>query len=224
MRIGFVHTVAALASAFEDDLHHRVPDAVAVHVVDSDLLARARTGGVDAVVQQRLSAHVQHLREDGVDAVLVTCSSLGDATEVAAAVPGAPVVRIDAAMADEAITLAHERATGRPARIAVLATVRATLEPTTGILERAAARGGLATEVVSRVLDDALTAREAGDTASHDSLVAEAVREVAGDADVVVLAQASMAGAAAAAGVDVPVLTSPASALAHVIDRAGGER
>lgn len=221
MRIGFVHTVPALAATFERDLHDQVPDAVAVHVVDAELLARARTIGVDELVQNRLASHVQHLREDGVDAVLVTCSSLGDATEHAAVGEGAPVVRVDAAMAEHAVALAGRAATER-SRITVLATVQATIGPTTGILQRAAGMRGADVEIVTRVLDDALTARESGDQPRHDALIAEAVTAAGADSDVIVLAQASMADAAAAADVDVPVLTSPASALARVIDVARG--
>lgn len=226
MRIGFVHTVPALAATFERDLHDQVPDAVAVHVVDAELLARARTIGVDELVQNRLASHVQHLREDGVDAVLVTCSSLGDATEHAATGEGAPVVRVDAAMAEHAVALAERSATERAAtarpRITVLATVQATIGPTTGILQRAAGMRGADVDIVTRVLDDALTARESGDQPRHDAMIAEAVTVAGADSDVIVLAQASMADAAAAADVDVPVLTSPASALARVIDVARG--
>lgn len=222
MRIGFVHTVPALAATFERDLKERVPDAVAVHVVDAELLARARAIGVDDVVHDRLAAHVRHLREDGVDAVLVTCSTLGDATEHAAGDGGAPVVRVDASMAEQAVALAQERAAGRSPRIAVLATVKATIEPTTGILHRAARARGADVEIHARVLEDALQARESGDQARHDALIADAVTAAASGADVIVLAQASMADAAGAATVDVPILTSPASALARVIDVARG--
>lgn len=221
MRIGFVHTVPALAATFEADLQQRVPGAAAVHVVDADLLARARAGGVDEVVQQRLDAHVAALRAQGVDAVLVTCSTLGDATERAGIGPGAPVVRVDAAMAEEAVALAQQRGSGAP-RVTVLATERATVDPTTGVLHRAAAAREVAMTVEAIVLDEALTARAAGEQDRHDALVAEAVVTAARHADVVVLAQASMAAAAATVQVDVPVLSSPTSALARVVEAARG--
>ncbi|HLU64393.1 MAG TPA: hypothetical protein VKY66_07705, partial [Protaetiibacter sp.] len=74
----------------------------------------------------------------------------------------------------------------------------------------------------AHVVPDAAAARSAGDVERHDRLVAEAVREAAAEADVIVLAQASMAAAADEAHVDVPVLTSPASALRAVLDAAEG--
>jgi hypothetical protein len=69
----------------------------------------------------------------------------------------------------------------------------------------AADRGGIG--VTARVVDGAAAARSAGDLAEHDRLIAQAVAE-AGEVDVIVLAQASMA---TGAGDDPRVLTSPAS-------------
>jgi aspartate/glutamate racemase len=217
MRIGFLHTVPALAPRFDADLASAVPGATAVHVVDAELLATAVRSGVDEDVDAAVAQHIAHLAREGADAVLVTCSSIGESVEKAAAAAAVPVVRVDARMADEAIAAA-----GPGGRIAVLATLEATLGPTGRILERAAAGSGRPPTVRATVVPDAASARAAGDLAHHDRLVADAVRTAAADADVIVLAQASMAPAADEAHVDVPVLTSPASALRAVLDAAGG--
>jgi Asp/Glu/hydantoin racemase len=213
MRIGFLHTVPALAPRFDADLNASVPDATAVHAIDAELLATAIRSGVDEAVEAAVAAHIEHLAADGADAVLVTCSSIGEAVEKAAANTNVPVVRVDTAMADEAVATA-----GPGGRIAVLATLEATLGPTGRILERAAAAASESPTVTATVVEGAAAARSAGDDATHDRLIAEAVR--AADADVIVLAQASMAPAAEQAGSTVPVLTSPASSLAAVIEAA----
>jgi hypothetical protein len=213
VRIGFLHTVPALAARFEADLVAAAPGSTAVHVVDAELLATAIRSGVDGAVDAAVAAHIAHLAASGVDAVLVTCSSIGEAVERAAAGAAVPVIRVDQAMAAEAVRLAGG------GRIAVLATLEATLGPTGRMLDRAAA--DTATAVTARVVPGAADARSAGDNDTHDRLIAEAVREAAQVADVVVLAQASMAPAAESAAVTVPVLTSPASALAAVIEAAG---
>jgi aspartate/glutamate racemase len=215
MRIGFLHTVPALAPRFDADLAAAAPGATAVHAVDAELLATAIRSGVDEAVEAAVAAHIEHLAADGADAVLVTCSSIGEAVEKAAADARVPVVRVDSAMADAAV-----RTAGPAGRIAVLATLEATLGPTGRILQRAAAAASEPPTVSATVVADAAAARSAGDDATHDRLIADAVRAAASDADVIVLAQASMAPAAAEAGVDVPVLTSPASALAAVIEAA----
>jgi aspartate/glutamate racemase len=203
MRIGFLHTVSALAPRFDADLASTVPGATAVHVVDAELLATAIRSGVDERVDAAVAEHIAHLAAEGADAVLVTCSSIGESVENAAAAASLPVVRVDAQLAVDAIAAA-----GPGGRIVVLATLDATLGPTGRILERAAAEASEPPTVRAYVVPDAAAARAAGDTERHDRLVAEAVREAAAEADVIVLAQASMASAAEKVSVAIPVLTS----------------
>jgi hypothetical protein len=64
-------------------------------------------------------------------------------------------------------------------------------------------------EFSSEVIEGAFAAVAGGDRETHDRLVAAAIERGAAEADVIVLAQASMASAADAVTVDVPVLTSP---------------
>jgi hypothetical protein len=131
------------------------------------------------------------------------------------------VLRVDATMAREAVALAS--APGARGRIAVLATLSSTLGPTGRLVERAAAAAGVAetVEIGVLVVDGAAAARDAGDGTRADELVARAVADAAADADVVVLAQASMAGAAALAEPAVPVLTSPAGGVAALVQELG---
>lgn len=220
VRVGLLHTVPALAATFDAAVRERLPGADTLHVVDPSLLADAIRTGVTEAVQERVAARLRHLAADGATAVLVTCSSIGEAVDAAASSVPVPVLRVDASMAAEAVRLANaagERV-GRRGRIAVLATLAATLGPTGRLLERAA--GEATVSISATVVDGAVAARDAGDQEEHDRLIRDAVRAL--DVDVVVLAQASMAGAAASAGATVPVLTSPAggvAALAAAVSR-----
>jgi len=148
--------------------------------------------------------------------VLVTCSSIGEAAEDAARDVGVPLVRVDAAMADEAVERAAAAGRGRGARgrILVLATLTATLGPTNRRIERA--NTGHAVDIDAVVVEGAADARAAGDQAAHDRLVSAAVRGA--EADVIVLAQASMAPAA---GSDPRVLTSPESGASAFVESLG---
>jgi hypothetical protein len=231
-RLGLLHTVPALADAFDRMLADALPESERVHVVDAWMLRAAIDEGVTPAVRERVARHLGDLAA-GADAVLVTCSSIGEAVEEAAARLDVPALRVDAAMAEEAVRRAAAAASagdpaGRPdsrppARIAVLATNTATLGPTGRLLEREAERQGVRAEVSSEVVAGAAAARASGNAAEHDRLVADAVRSSAA-ADVIVLAQASMADAAALAGVDVPVLTSPAGGVAALVSAVRGER
>jgi hypothetical protein len=195
---GLLHTVPALADTF----HRRLaaPDLALTHVVDPSLLARAIKSGVDDHVRERVLAHVEHLAATGADAVMVTCSSIAEAAEAASGRVAVPVLRVDLAMAERAV------ATAADGTVAVLATLDSTLGPTERLLRRLAGPG---TTVRSTVVAGAVAARDAGDQAGHDRLVRTAIEGAAAAADVVVLAQASMAAALADPGaLPVPVLES----------------
>lgn len=219
--VGLLHTVPALAATFDTLLTEQLPDAEFVHIADARLLRTAIREGVTDAVRASVAGHLAQLVDSGADAILVTCSSIGEAAEEAGARLAVPVVRVDAAMARDAVARATA-AGGSTAHIAVLATNTATIGPTTRLvqreIDRARAAGDAAEVTVdSTVVDGAAAARAAGRPEEHDRLVAEAVAAAAEDADVIVLAQASMADAAALAAVSIPVLTSPTGGVASLV-------
>jgi aspartate/glutamate racemase len=211
--VGLLHTVPSLATTFDDLVRDADADLRRIHVVDAWLLDTARREGVTSAVERTVAEHVRHLAARGAHAVLVTCSSIGEAAEAAASTVDVPVVRVDAAMAEEAVAIA---AAAR-GRIAVLATLASTLGPTGRLVERA---GGPLT-VTATVVPGAAEANDRGDRERVDDLVAAAVLDASGSADVVVLAQASMARAAARVDLAVPVLSSPAGGVAALLRAVG---
>jgi hypothetical protein len=96
-----------------------------------------------------------------------------------------PVVAIDAAMAVEAVRQGE--------RIGIVATAPTTLEPSGRLIEVAAAAVGRHVVVRPRLVEDAVSVFLSGDTVGYDRMVLTAVDEEAACAEVVVLAQASMA-------------------------------
>lgn len=222
--VGMLHTVPALAARLDAELRDAAAGPVRVtHVVDAELLDAAVRSGVDDETHRRVRAHLRHLEAQGAGTLLVTCSSIGEVTDDEAGAVGVPVVRVDRAMAARAAELAT--AAGAPAGgVAVLATLEATLGPTTRLLGAELAARGADAAVRSRLVAGAAAARGRGDTDHHDRLVGDAVAEAtASGAAVVVLAQASMAGGARRAGA-VPVLTSPPSAVDATLRAAGLDR
>jgi len=215
LTVGLLHTVPALAATFDGLVAVAAPELRRIHVADGWLLQTARRVGVTDEVRSAVLAHVRHLAATGARAVLVTCSSIGEAAEEAARAVDVPVLRVDAAMAAEAVRLA---VAGR-GRVAVLATLESTLGPTGRLVERAAA--GTPVRVAATVVPGAAERADAGDRAGADALIAGGVQAAADEADVVVLAQASMAGAARAAAVPVPVLTSPAGGVRALLEAVG---
>ncbi|WP_406087812.1 aspartate/glutamate racemase family protein [Streptomyces virginiae] len=193
-----LHTSPVHVPVFDALRDRNHPGAVLRHRVVPELLDRARAEGSESVT----SALRELLAEAGTP-VLVTCSTIGATAESLAPELGVPVLRVDRPMAAVAVR------TG--ARIAVLAALESTLAPTGELLAEEA--GERPVSIVTHLVAGAWDRFEAGDTDGYLARIAEAADRVAG-ADVIVLAQASMAGAADLVTGPVPVLSSPAPGLA----------
>lgn len=199
-RVAFLHTGAVVISPVMELAREYLPDATAINYLDDKIVADLGDSERASSVPDRVADLVKAAESAGADVVMLTCSSISHLAGPTSERLGIPVMRIDEAMADEAV------ATGD--RITVLATLPTTLEPTIALVRERAALAGAEPEIVSEVIDGAFVAVSGGDRASHDRLVAAAIERHAPSADVIVLAQASMASAADVADVDVPVLTS----------------
>lgn len=91
------------------------------------------------------------------------------------------------------------------------------------LLAGAEARG-VEIQAIESVAGGAFAIGNAGDAATHDRMVVEAAERIADQVEVICLAQVSMAlaGGAVQAKVKVPVLTSPATAVARLKRLLGG--
>ncbi len=208
-RVAFLHTGAVVIPVTAALAARYLPGVEVLNLLDDRIVADLGAGGAAAdSVRGRLTHLAADAREAGADAVMLTCSSIsGFAAEVSDAA-GIPVLRIDEAMADRAV------ATG--SRISVIATLPTTLAPTVRLIQERAELAGVSTELSEILVAGAFDAVVSGDRDRHDALVAGAIDAAAPDSDVIVLAQASIAGAADRVTVDVPVLTSPELGIARL--------
>ncbi|GGF11132.1 hypothetical protein GCM10007298_03900 [Williamsia phyllosphaerae] len=220
-RVVLLHTVSGLLPVF-GELGKRFPADVKVsNIVDESLLADAlANGALTAAISRRVVDHVVSAVDSGAVAVMATCSSIGPAVELAAQLVDVPVLRVDVPMVDAAIESAKTAAgTERAPRIAVLATAESTLAPTVELIHRRARNASMEPELDVRLLTDAFAANASGDTAGHDAIIAEALRDVATSVDSIVLAQASMARVAAMVsgeGLTTPTFSSPDLAMGRL--------
>jgi hypothetical protein len=131
VRIACLHTAKSNVPVFESAL--RELDLIGVelrHSVRPDLLAAAeQAGGLTPAIAQRTRDALRALCADA-DAVLLTCSTLGPAVAEAAATTSVPLLRVDGALARQAV-----RDGGK---IVVLCAVETTLEPSRHLFEEAA--------------------------------------------------------------------------------------
>jgi len=215
-----IHTVAGLENVFGPLCDELAPGLAPRHVVDESLLNDTiAAGALTDDVRARFRARAEQARAEGADVIMLTCSSVGPAADALSEELGVTVLRVDEAMAERAVSLGP--------RVGVAATLPTTLDPTAGLVRRAADRSGTAAEVTTELATGAFQALRGGDAARHDALVVAALRALASRVDVIVLAQASMARALAGAesveadGRRVPVLTSPRLGVERLSEVAG---
>ena len=165
-----------------------------------------------AYVDVRVVADCQFMvAPAGADYILVTCSSIGPAVETAATLTGVPVLRVDQPMVDKAVEMGT--------KIGVVATLPTTLEPTSDLVRRRAMLTGKEIELTSRLCEGAFDALMGGNPEIHDEKVATALKELARDMDVILLAQASMARVVDQLSEEdkkVPIITSPDLAVQYL--------
>lgn len=171
-----------LSRVFAEEL----PGVRLVNVVDDSIIADVReAGSVTPAIASRILTYYRIGSDSGADVIFNTCSSVGDIADAAGPFVPVPVVRIDRAMARLAVD--------QGARIAVVATLPTTLEPTVRLVENEAAEHDKKVEITRVLASGAYDALVSGDAERHDDLIRAAAVDVADDVDVFVLAQGSMA-------------------------------
>jgi Asp/Glu/hydantoin racemase len=210
--LGLIHTSATLVPVFQQLCSQYLPQVKVFNIVDDSLIKNVIScGELTPTNARRVVNYVGSAEVAGADFILVTCSSIGAAVEAAAGLTSVPVLRVDQPMADKAVL------TGK--RIGVIATLSTTLQPTSDLVKRRAAAAGKTIELETVLCEGAFDALMSGDAATHDAMVAKALRDLSAKTDVIVLAQASMARVAdnlAAEDKKVPILASPGIAIQHI--------
>jgi aspartate/glutamate racemase len=207
--LALIHTSATLVPVFQQLTAAHLPGVEVFNIADDSLIKDViRRNQLTPLTADRVGRYVQSAQDAGADFIMVTCSSIGRAVEAAAANARVPVLRVDQPMADEAVRAGS--------RIGVVATLPTTLDPTADLIRRRAALSGRDITLTERLCEGAFAALMNGDADTHDDAVSAALRQLAVECDVIVLAQASMARVAEAVQVAVPVLSSPGTAVRHL--------
>ena len=216
MRISFLHTADVHISTFDRIFADLESDARLVHRVEADLLARARSHGLESVRAETMEALADLA---SADAVVCTCSTLGPLADSAAEKFG-HVVRIDRPVMEEACRIGG--------RVLVAICLESTRLPTIALLEQCAVQLNKKINVEVHLCDTAWPFFEAGDINGFADSISRSTKERLGElggVDCIVLAQASMHVAAQMfEDVGVPVLTSPLMAAKQSIEIASQSR
>ncbi len=212
-RVAFIHTVGFLVDVFRTRMRESLPDVDCFHVLNESLLQDLLRGEAKSAVYRRVVGQVLATADAGADLIVMTCSSTSPAVDLVRPLLDRPVLKIDDPMMAAAVR------TGQ--RIGLVCTAASTLEPSSALLRSHAEAQGCNVSIIPVLRADAYTALLAGDRASHDRIVRDAVAEVADRVEVIVLAQASLAHLADDLGrsLSVPVLVSPPLLMRTLLER-----
>jgi len=213
-RIALIHaleeSVAPARAAFAEVW----PEAYCFDLLETSLAVdRAEAGRIDKAMTARFRALADYAASTSgsggrTAAILFTCSAFGPAIDAAKASTPIPVLRPNEAAFSEALELGSRFLLG-----VTFGPSQASLKAE---LEAMARLAGKSIEVETVLIEGALAALKAGDGELHDALAAECIGQHAGEADVVILGQFSLARARPAIEGRVgpiPVITTPHSAV-----------
>lgn len=185
-KLAIIHTTPATVEPLKALANEIMSDVTVINFVDDSILPQLRDNGGDTnAVSNRLVHYAMFAEEVGADVILEACSSVGEVVSEMQAAVAVPVIRIDEAMAEQAVA--------RGARVGVAATLATTLRPTLRLLQQKAEQANRVVEFTPCLIDSAYQKLMAGDPDGHDQDIVSALSELAAKTDVVVLAQASMA-------------------------------
>lgn len=184
-KIAILHTTPATLAPLNALIKERCDGVSIENFVDDSILPMLiEDAGTLAYAFEKLLCYASFAQKQHAQMVLCACSSVGGFKDYANGKIGIPVVRIDDAVSDIAVQ--------RGKKIAVLATLPTTLEPSCELLR---GKGGAATVITPALVKNAYDALKSGDRPKHDALIRDAAEEFCKENDIVFLAQASMAEA-----------------------------
>lgn len=206
-KIAMLHTSSATLAMMQQLIADIMPEVEVMHLVEESMIKQVmKAGGVTPNIAARIADYVHIAEKADCDIFITACSSIGTAVEQCQFLTPLQLARIGSAMVKEAIEKGE--------RIAVLATVATTLKPTLDYVQRKIQESGKPRAVTPILMEEAFHALLAGEMDTHDRIVADGLKTAFSQADVVMLAQASMARVLQQLPTPpVPVLTSPESGI-----------
>lgn len=211
-RVALIHALAHSVAPINDALARDWPGVTRMNLLDDSLSADLAASGkwLDDAMHARFLHLAQYAVDCGSDAILFTCSAFGPCIDAVARVHASmPVLKPNEAMVAQAASLG--------CRIGLIASFSPTLQSMP-------AEFPAGTDLRCELVEDAMRALNAGETARHDALVVAAAERLANQGcAVIALAQFSMARARklVAEHTGLPVLTTVDSAVSELRRRLG---
>lgn len=184
--VGLVHTTRLVVDSLHSIVAEQCPGNDISHVMDEGILRKLSTlGAITPEIVQWLSNMVHSAESAGADLAVVSCSSLSPCVNEVRNRVTIPVLKVDEPMMEYAIQNAG--------RIGLLMTNPTTETPSTLLFEEVRDRLKSSATLETRLCPNAFAKLNQGDIQGHDTEVAETVKKLLDDVEIVMLAQISIA-------------------------------
>ena len=185
-KVAVIHTFLHSVENFKKLFKEKLPEVEMINILDDSLLQEVLANkGLTSGVIRRICTYAIEAEALGADCILNTCSSVGEAADIAQKSISIPYVKIDGPMTEEAVKLGTN--------IAVIATAVSSIEPSSRLVENTAKRMNKEVKVNRWFAEGAYEAlRIENNREKHNQIVIDTVKSAAKENDVIVLAQGSM--------------------------------
>ncbi len=157
----------------------------AVNLMDDSLLSSTLEDGcMTPKTATRMLNYAKTAENDGAGAVLVTCTSVNEATKWIKPLMGIPMINIEEPVAEMAV------AAGK--KIGILGTIPTSPAAMERVIRMKAAEAGKEIEIVSTYAVGAFEELQAGNRDKHDEMVNECLYKLAEEVDCIAFSQISM--------------------------------
>lgn len=161
------------------------PDVKIYNIMDDSLLVDTRTyNGMTPTIASRMLNYAKAAEASGADGVLVTCTSVNEATKFIRPLMNIPILNIEEPVAEMAVK------NGK--KIGILGTIPTSPAALGRVVQEKAAELGKEIELVPVVAERAFDVLCAGDVKKHDEMVCESLEKLAKEVDVIAFSQISM--------------------------------
>ncbi|MBW1700303.1 MAG: aspartate/glutamate racemase family protein [Deltaproteobacteria bacterium] len=184
--VGVLHSTRFVVEPVHSVIASKCAGVDVFHIVDEGILrVLFEIGHITDRIIDWLAQMARSAQGTGADLAVLSCSSLSPAVNAVQKQLSIPFIKIDEPMAERAVQVAD--------KIGLVATNHTTPKPSALLIQEVADRLGRKPQIIPRVKEDAFMKLSRGDIEGHDTMVIEAVEELLGEVDVVLLAQISIA-------------------------------
>ena len=170
---------------FAKPFEEKHPDLKIYNIMDDSLLEETRIyDGMTPAIASRMLNYAKAAEASGASGVLVTCTSVNQATKYIRPLLNIPILNIEEPVAE----LAVENGT----RIGILGTLPTSPAAIGRVIREKAREMGKTVALEPVVVDGAFDVLCSGDVERHDAMVCEALEGLAKRVDVIAFAQISM--------------------------------